>query len=129
MIFPAGPAATRAAVEATQTPFPAEGQAHHFAGQTDDKGVYAREYRIPAGATLASHRHSYDHLSILASGRVRLTSNETVRYLHGPVAVVIAGGVEHGLFAVTDAVWYCIHPMSVAEPDAAADLIMAEADP
>ena len=37
---------------------------HHFGG-----GVYAKETIIPAGVMLQQHAHTYDHLSILASGK------------------------------------------------------------
>jgi hypothetical protein len=85
---------------------------HHFAG-----GVYAKETRIPAGHFVVSHKHPYDHLSILAAGRVRLEWAGEVRYLHGPIGVEIKKGVEHKVTALTDAVWYCIHATAETDPE------------
>jgi quercetin dioxygenase-like cupin family protein len=84
---------------------------HHFAGQDDARGVYAKELHISAGTLLTSHRHAYDHLSILASGFASLTLGDDVPHvLHGPVALTIPKGAEHTLRAITDVVWFCIHP-------------------
>ena len=71
----------------------------------------------PAGFDLISHSHAYDHLSVLASGTVLWSSGgQTVRRLRGPCAVTVEAGVEHSLRAVTDAVWYCIHPTDESDP-------------
>ena len=83
---------------------------HHFIGQQDRMGVYAKELSIPKGFVLVSHRHLYDHLSILASGTISLTyGNETIT-MTGPAALTILAGLEHTIEAITDAVWFCIHP-------------------
>ena len=98
--------------------FPGDNIQHHFVGQDADRGVYAKELRIPAGFDLVSHLHTYDHLSILASGVVIWTSfGAAPRTLRGPCAVTVAAGVAHSLHAITDAVWFCIHPTD--ETDAA----------
>jgi quercetin dioxygenase-like cupin family protein len=91
--------------------FPVGNISHHFIGQDQAKGVYAKELRIPAGYLLVSHAHSYDHLSILASGQIALdVKGEPTRVLTGPVALNIKAGLEHAVRSLTDAVWYCIHP-------------------
>jgi quercetin dioxygenase-like cupin family protein len=91
--------------------FPVANIKHHFVGQNEARGIYAKELHIPAGFDLISHRHSYDHLALLASGTVLWTSGDLdPRALHGPCAVTVEAGVEHSLRAITDAVWFCIHP-------------------
>ena len=85
--------------------FPSGNIRHHFIG-----GVYAKELLIPAGFRLVSHRHKYDHLSILASGAVWLTIDDKTRLATGPCALNIPAGKEHMVQAETDAVWFCIHP-------------------
>ena len=90
--------------------FPAANVRHHFVGQDQEKGVYAKELHIPAGYHLVSHAHVYDHLSILAAGRVRLSVDGITRELTGPVALTIKAGAAHTVRALTDAVWFCIHP-------------------
>ena len=86
---------------------------HHLAG-----GVYAKETRIPAGTVLVQHRHTYEHLSVLASGSVEVdVDGERTRH-DGPACITIAAGKHHGVKALTDAVWFCIHASDVADDDA-----------
>lgn len=77
---------------------------HHFGG-----GVYAKEATIPAGHVLVQHKHAHDHLSVLASGTVELEVDGQRRRIVGPACLTIAAGKHHGVKAITDVVWYCIH--------------------
>jgi hypothetical protein len=86
---------------------------HSFGG-----GVYAKETRIPSGMILIQHRHKYDHLAILASGSVVLDVNGVHIPLTGPQCVLIEAGKHHGVKALTDVVWYCVHASDVADDDA-----------
>jgi len=86
---------------------------HHLAG-----GVYAKETRIPAGMVLVQHKHLYDHLSVLAFGAVEVEV-DGVRTRHvGPACIEIKAGKHHGVKALTDSVWFCIHASDVADDDA-----------
>lgn len=81
------------------------GVKHHFAAH-----VYAKEMTLAKGDTLGTHRHAYDHLSILAMGVVLLTvEGETTRYA-APACIEIKRGIEHRIHALEATVWYCIHP-------------------
>lgn len=104
---------------------PPENLRHHFVGQDDEKGVYAKEIHIPAGTVLVSHKHAYDHLSILASGWVRLEVNGEVQRKSGPMALVIKKGEEHSLMAITDTVWFCIHPTDETDEDKIDETLLA----
>jgi quercetin dioxygenase-like cupin family protein len=44
---------------------------HHFSD-----GLYAKELLIPKGMGIVQHTHKYAHLSILAKGRVIVTSDD-----------------------------------------------------
>ena len=105
--------------------FPPDNIHHHFIGQDQARGVYAKELHIPAGFTLVSHRHHYDHLSVLASGRICLTVAGNHQYLTGPLAVTIEAGKDHTLRAITDAVWFCIHPTEETDPSRVDEVILA----
>jgi hypothetical protein len=97
--------------------FPSANVRHHFAGQDQAKGVYAKELHIPAGYELVSHSHEYDHLAVLACGSVFWRAGDMAPSLMtGPRAVAVVAGVEHSLHALTDAVWFCIHPTDEADP-------------
>lgn len=129
MFIACGPANIGAIMEVVLKPFadvfPAANIHHHFVGQDQAKGVYAKELHIPAGFTLVSHSHSYDHLSLLASGRVCLSLGENHQYLTGPAAVTVKAGEEHTLRALTDAVWFCIHPTDETDADKVDAVILA----
>lgn len=81
-----------------------ESVAHHFGGK-----VYIKETRIYAGQILVQHKHEYEHLSYLVSGTVELDVDGSRRRLNGPTALTIAAAKHHGLRALTDTVWLCIH--------------------
>ena len=77
---------------------------HYFA-----KGIYAKETHIPAGLILVQHKHAYDHLSVLAQGTVKLDVDGVHSVHVAPCCLTIKAGKHHGILALTDAVWYCIH--------------------
>jgi quercetin dioxygenase-like cupin family protein len=104
--------------------FPAENISHHFIGQDQARGIYAKELRIPGGALLVTHEHSYDHLSILASGMVDLMVDGTEKTLTGPCAIMIKAGLAHGIRALTDAVWFCIHPTEETDASRVDEVIL-----
>lgn len=86
---------------------------NHFAG-----GAYAKETRIPAGHILVQHKHRYDHLSVLASGTVEVEC-DGVRVVHdGPKCLLIKAHTHHGVKALTDATWFCIHATADADEEA-----------
>jgi len=98
--------------------FPSENVRHHFIGQDHARGVYAKEVRIPAGCEIVSHSHTYDHLAVLASGTIRLVVGDAPGLtLTGPRALCVVAGAAHSVLALTDAVWFCVHPHD--ETDAA----------
>ena len=77
---------------------------HYFSA-----GVYAKEIRIPIGGIVVQHKHKYDHLSVLASGSIELMVDGVKSFIHAPTCIVIEAEKHHGIRALTDVVWYCIH--------------------
>jgi quercetin dioxygenase-like cupin family protein len=84
---------------------------HHFSS-----GVYAKQMFLPKGAVALTHKHKYDHLSILAQGAVVLETPEGRQLYRAPVAVTIRAGVAHGIMALEDSVWFCIHATDETDP-------------
>lgn len=78
--------------------------AHHFGG-----GVYAKETKVPAGMVLVQHKHNHDHLSVLAAGRVEVVVDGVRTEREGPACILIKAGKYHGVKALTDVSWFCIH--------------------
>lgn len=106
--------------------FPPQNVRHHFVGQDDERGIYAKELLIPAGWTLGSHEHGYDHLSILASGVARLTMGGKTETAIGPRAIVVPKGARHELYAITPVTWYCIHPTDETDADKVDHAILSQ---
>lgn len=85
---------------------------HYFSGRE-----YARRQVLPAGHYAESHRHNFDHLSILASGKVRVTVDGTATEYTGPECLIICAGQVHRIEALTDSVWFCVHATDETDPD------------
>jgi hypothetical protein len=80
------------------------GTQHHFSS-----GVYAKQMMLPAGYFALSHAHTYDHLSILASGEVVIKTDNNEETYKAPSCINIKKGINHSITAIKDAVWFCIH--------------------
>jgi quercetin dioxygenase-like cupin family protein len=78
---------------------------HHFS-----EGLYAKQMFIPKGAMACQHQHNYDHLSILAQGKVRvLLDDDKVEEYTAPACINIVKNVNHVIVALEDSTWFCIH--------------------
>lgn len=96
---------------------------HHFGG-----GVYAKETRIPAGLALVQHKHAFDHLSYLASGSVMVLEDGEMRQVDAPACLTIKAGAHHGVKALTDAVWLCIHATDCTDKDEVDETLIVPSD-
>jgi hypothetical protein len=77
-------------------------------------GVYGKRTAMPAGTHGVQHAHTYAHCSILKSGSVMVLDESAVWRRHdAPACLVIPAGHRHEVRALTDAVWWCIHPTDV----------------
>jgi quercetin dioxygenase-like cupin family protein len=83
----------------------------HFIG-----GVYAAEFHIKAGERFLTHRHKHDHMSILVSGIAQVSTGSETRTYQGPEIIEIKAGTNHGLEAITDVAWFCIHAVDPTSP-------------
>jgi quercetin dioxygenase-like cupin family protein len=77
---------------------------HHFSD-----GLYAKEARFPAGVAILKHTHDFSHLSILAKGKVAVMRGDVVEIISAPACIEIKAGLVHGVKAIEDCVWFCIH--------------------
>src|SRR5947207_5563289 len=77
---------------------------HFFSGRE-----YAKKMTLPAGHYAETHSHNYDHLSVLASGSVKVTLDGIDSEHTGPTCLVIRANAMHRIEAITDSVWFCIH--------------------
>lgn len=73
------------------------------------QGLYAKKSIVPAGTQVPSHRHVYDHLSILAQGRVRVSVGPITKEYVAPAMIEIKKNLVHTISVVEDSVWFCVH--------------------
>ena len=85
---------------------------HYFSS-----GVYAKRMQAEKGVTIGTHKHNFDHLSILASGSASVTADGITTVYNGGQCIEIKAHVEHVIFALTDIVWFCIHATNETDPD------------
>ena len=93
--------------------------AHHF---TD--GLYAKEMAFNAGEAILKHTHNYSHLSILAKGKVAVMMGEEIEVIEAPACVEIKAGLTHGIKALTDCVWFCVHATDEKDPSKVDDILI-----
>jgi quercetin dioxygenase-like cupin family protein len=79
-------------------------------------GVSVKMTPLKAGLKVIQHKHEYDHLSILLSGKVIVTNDNMTYTLDAtktPKSLIIEAGEYHSVYAVIDAVWLCVHKTGV----------------
>ena len=92
---------------------------HHFSD-----GLYAKEIAVPAGMAVLKHTHDFSHLSVLAKGKVAVMKGEDVEIISAPACIEIKAGVVHGVKAIEDCVWFCIHATDEKDPSKVDDVLM-----
>jgi quercetin dioxygenase-like cupin family protein len=92
---------------------------HHFSD-----GLYAKEMRFNAGEAILKHTHEFSHLSILASGKVAVMKGEEIEVIEAPACIEIKAGLTHGVKALTDCVWFCIHATDEKDPSKVDDVLI-----
>ena len=79
---------------------------HHFASH-----MLLRELHIPAGVVAVGKVHRTKHLTIIASGTVRITTDDGIVEITGPEVFVSKPYAKKAVFALTDAVIMNPHPV------------------
>lgn len=100
------------------------GVIHYF--PTEGNPVYMRRMRAPAGFVIGSHRHKYEHYSVLCTGKVRVTYASEVEEYEAPSVMVVPAGVEHRIEALTDIVWLCVHGTTETDRDSIDEVLIAK---
>lgn len=98
--------------------------AHHFGGK-----VYLKETHIGAGQILVQHKHEYDHLSYLVKGSVEVQVDGVKTAITGPACLTIEAGKHHGVKAMTDTVWLCIHATDCTDPEEVDEVLIVDGSP
>lgn len=72
-------------------------------------GVFCKKFELKAGQAIVSHKHRYDHMSILAKGDVIVRQGDGERRYSAPAEINIRAHVHHAIITLSDVTWYCIH--------------------
>lgn len=95
---------------------------HHFS-----EGMYAKQMFLPKEAIACTHKHNYDHLSILAQGKVVvLFDNDTFETYTAPACITIKKGINHAIRALEDSVWFCVHATDETDVDKVDQVLIKE---
>ena len=94
---------------------------HYFSG-----GTYAKRMIVKAGASICSHKHNFDHMSILAQGIAKVTVDKVSEMYAAPNVIEIKADKTHKIEAVTECHWYCIHATDITDPDLIDETLVAE---
>jgi len=92
---------------------------HHFSD-----GLYAKESQFNAGTAILKHTHDFSHLSILAKGKVAVMKGEKIEVIEAPACIEIKAGLTHGVKAITDCVWFCVHATDEKDPSKVDDILI-----
>lgn len=85
---------------------------HHFA-----PGIYTRELFIPAGTVLTGAIHRHEIMNVLVSGTIKVTTDNGIELLTGPMIFNSQAGTKKAGFAITDVIWLNIHPTDLTDVD------------
>ncbi len=77
---------------------------HHFAS-----GVYAREIFLPKDSLVVGKIHKHDHMNIISSGKVSVSTEEGNKIIEAPCTFVSPAGTKRAVCALEDTVWTTIH--------------------
>lgn len=77
---------------------------HHFSD-----GLYAKEMHLPAGHFALTHKHTYDHVSLLYRGVAKVKVDNVQKEYAAPAFIMIKAGKEHEILAVSEVTWFCVH--------------------
>jgi quercetin dioxygenase-like cupin family protein len=62
------------------------------------------------------HKHSFDHQTLLAKGKLELHVNGEVTVFTAPTIIFIKAGLRHGMISLEDnTIVYCLHPLRDGE--------------
>jgi hypothetical protein len=82
--------------------------------------IWVKQHRaLFAGAERPGHTHGFDHVTLLARGRVEVTvEGYPSKIFNAPTFIVIKKEYEHNFKALdADSLWYCVFALEKPEYD------------
>lgn len=87
-------------------------------------GIFLKTWTVPdAGTLIPQHAHTYDHLTYLVHGVLRVWQDgEMLGDFHAPAALKIPAHTMHRFLSLTDGVVFaCVHAVGDADDAAVAE--------
>ncbi len=72
-------------------------------------GMYCRVLFRPAGTLIVGKVHRKEHLYIICSGTIKVTTDDGVKEITGPRVIVSKPGTKRAVLALTDATCLTVH--------------------
>lgn len=91
-------------------------------------GLYVREVWRDAGVLVVGKVHKKEHVYVIVSGTVRITTDHGVQELTGPHVLKCLPGTKRAVLSMTDALCMTIHATNAETVDEA-ELELVEEDP
>ena len=93
---------------------PDEVLTHYFS-----PGVYIRQMDITAGTVLVGKIHRHDHMIVLTSGKVKVSTEFGSEVISAPKVWACPAGSKRAIYALEDSQWLNIHenPTNTADLD------------
>ena len=61
---------------------------------------------------------------MLAQGQVAVLRGQEIDIVNAPACIEIQAGLTHGVKAITDCVWFCIHATDEKDPSKVDDVLI-----
>lgn len=97
--------------------------AHYFHG-----GIYCREVWRRAGILVVGRVHLKEHFYVIASGRVRITTDDGAEDITGPRVLLSKPGTKRAVLSITAAHCLTFHRTDALTPEEA-EIELVEPDP
>lgn len=92
--------------------------------------VLIRRFVLRKNEHIPGHAHTFDHISILLKGSIRVTVNGVSTVYHAPHEVIMAKEATHSLTALQDGtIWMCIFACRDANGAPVENIAHANMDP
>lgn len=72
-------------------------------------GIYIREMFVPKGMVITGKIHRNAHPYVLLKGRIRIFTEEGLRELEAPLAMISPPGIKRAGLTLEDTVWLTFH--------------------
>jgi hypothetical protein len=93
--------------------------------------IYVRQNRLAAGQTFGGHKHHFDHVTLLAQGKVKISMDGMEpKEFSAPTFIVIRAESRHKITALEDdTLYYCIFALRNIDGEVIDGIYGPEHDP